>query len=94
MDKPEWLRLLDQAYTGVANGTVKQELFRRWGEGKQGQDLLEVLTPKVEAVWSGLEAFGTPTLEARRGALDAALQASPVGSASSYTLKPMLECLC
>ena len=88
MSPPKWLELLDQAYTGVANGTVKQELLGRWGEGKQGQDLLEVLTPKVEAVWSGLEAFGVPTLEARRGALDAALQASPVGDVSSYTSGP------
>ena len=80
MSEPEWLRLLNEAFVGEANGAIKSELRAKWGKGNAGPQLMETLKIKIEAVIAGLREFGEISAESFRGALIAEIRRAVPGS--------------
>ena len=53
-------------------------MLEKWGEGKQGEELLQVLSPKVEEVIAGLHSFGEYSGADLKAALKTALDSHDV----------------
>ena len=70
---PPWLLEINKAYESGERGAIKEQLRQKWGEGKQGEELLQILGPKVQTVIDGLQSFGNFIAADLKSALKTAL---------------------